>query len=59
MHSILLSNVIPKRSYDILILFFISQTPENIHYAALVIGGSILIEGVIPEHLFSLFILVI
>jgi hypothetical protein len=38
---------------------FISQTPENIHYAALVIGGSILIEGVIPEHLFSLFILVI
>lgn len=25
---------------------FISQTPENIHYAALVIGGSFLIEGV-------------
>ena len=37
----------------------ISQTPENIHYAALVIGGSILIEGVMHEHLFALFILVI
>ena len=33
----------------------ISQHPENIHYAALVIGGSILIEGVIHEHSFALF----
>lgn len=57
MHSILSSNLIPSTVF--ISYTYITQPPENIHYAALVIGGSILIEGVIHENLFSLFVLVI